>query len=85
MVAAAFGRLFLANFTNLGETVGVSHRILTVLPFIVLLYYLSARLRNGEGGRAGRLGGAAPAPVSSTRPQSSPSSSFASRLVAPWP
>ncbi len=48
VVAAAFGRLFLANFTNLGETVGVSHRILTVLPFVVLLYYLSARLRDGE-------------------------------------
>ena len=29
---AAFGRLFLANFTNLGSTVHISHRMLTVLP-----------------------------------------------------
>ena len=43
--ALAFARLFFANFTGMGETAGVSHRILTVFPLIVLFYYLSARLR----------------------------------------
>ncbi|MBI4639458.1 MAG: DUF2339 domain-containing protein, partial [Candidatus Tectomicrobia bacterium] len=46
--ALAFGRLFLANFTGMGETAGISHRILTILPFILLFYYLSARLRVEE-------------------------------------
>lgn len=50
--ALAFGRLFLANFTGTGETAGISHRILTVLPLILLFYYLWTRLRvEGEQGR----------------------------------
>jgi len=43
--ALTYGRLFLANFTGTGETGGISHRILTVLPLVVLFYYLSAKLR----------------------------------------
>jgi hypothetical protein len=46
--ALAFARLFFANFTGIGETGGVSHRILTVFPLIVLFYYLSGRLRVEE-------------------------------------
>jgi hypothetical protein len=38
-----FGRLFLGNFTNMGETVGISHRVLTVAPFIYVFYYLASR------------------------------------------
>lgn len=51
VAALAFGRLFLANFTGTGETLGISHRILSVLPVVLLLYYLWARLRveGGEG------------------------------------
>jgi len=49
VAALACGRLFLANFTNMGETAGISHRLLTVLPLIVLFYYV--RLRHGAGER----------------------------------
>lgn len=45
VLALAFGRLFMANFTITGETAGVSHRILTVAPFVFLFHYLSGRLR----------------------------------------
>ena len=41
----AYGRLFMANFTGTGETAGVSHRLLTVLPLASLFYYLSEKLR----------------------------------------
>ncbi len=44
VVFAAVGYLFLANFTNLGETAGLSHRVLTVVPLIALCYYLWLRL-----------------------------------------
>jgi hypothetical protein len=47
--ALAFGRLFVANFTGTGVTGVISHRVLTVLPIIVLQYYLWKRLR--EQGR----------------------------------
>lgn len=40
----AVGRLFLANFTNAGMTGVVSHRVLTVVPVILLLYEFAARL-----------------------------------------
>ncbi|MCE5307811.1 MAG: DUF2339 domain-containing protein [Acidobacteriales bacterium] len=43
--AFTFGRLFVANFTGTGATGVVSHRVLTVLPIIVLHYYLWKRLR----------------------------------------
>ncbi|MBZ0095613.1 MAG: DUF2339 domain-containing protein [Sulfuricella sp.] len=49
VLALAFGRLFMANFTLTGETAGVSHRILTVMPFIFLFHFLSGRLRVGAG------------------------------------
>lgn len=52
VLALAFGRLFMANFTITGETAGVSHRILTVTPFIFLFHYLSGRLRAETGSMA---------------------------------
>lgn len=45
LVLAAFGRLFLANFANFGFTGVLSHRVLLVTPVVVLLYYLSWRMR----------------------------------------
>ncbi len=53
--ALAYGRLFLANFTGTGETAGVSHRLLTVFPIIILFYYFSAKVR--VEGKHGRLVG----------------------------
>ncbi len=41
---SAFARTFLANFVGLGETAGISHRILTVVPLIGLYYYLASKL-----------------------------------------
>ncbi len=43
LATAAFGRLFFANFTNGGETLGVSHRVLTVTPVVACLYGLRKR------------------------------------------
>lgn len=43
-VALTVGRLFLANFTNTGMTGFVSHRLLTVVPVVILLYHVAARL-----------------------------------------
>lgn len=47
-VHAAFGRLFFANFTNLGNTLHVSHRMLTVLPIAISEYYVWRRYRLAE-------------------------------------
>jgi Predicted membrane protein (DUF2339) len=44
--ALAFARLFQANFTGTGATGLFSHRVLTVLPIVVLHYYLWKRLRD---------------------------------------
>ncbi len=38
-------RLFIANFTTLGMTAGVSHRLLTVVPIVVFLYAMQARVK----------------------------------------
>jgi uncharacterized membrane protein len=43
---AAFGRLFLANFANLGDTFGISHRMLSVLPIAISEYYVWWRYKN---------------------------------------
>jgi len=43
--AAAFARLFLANFTDLGNTWRISHRMLTVVPIVVSQYYAWWRYR----------------------------------------
>jgi len=43
-VTLAAGRLFLANFTNVGMTGPVSHRLLTVVPVILVLEGLAIRL-----------------------------------------
>ena len=51
LAVGAFGRLFLVNLVNPGATFGVSHRILTVAPMTLLMYYLSVRLA-APGGRA---------------------------------
>jgi uncharacterized membrane protein len=48
MAAIAAGRLFFSNFTTMGETAGVSHRLLTVAPLIVMLYYLWSRLGDAD-------------------------------------
>lgn len=40
---AAFGRLFFANFTGLGQVGAVSHRVLTVVPVVVSYYYQWSR------------------------------------------
>jgi hypothetical protein len=53
LAAATFVRLFLANFTGLGETVGVSHRLLTVVPSIILFAHLRLRLQ-AEGAQEPR-------------------------------
>ena len=42
---AAFVRLFMSNFPALGYTGFLSHRLLTVTPFIPLYYYLWSRSR----------------------------------------
>ena len=49
-VAAAAGatRLFLANFDVLGNTAGISHRLLSVVPVIVCHYYQWSRLRDAR-------------------------------------
>ena len=44
LTGLTFGRLFLVNFTSLGVTAGVSHRVLTVVPLIVFFYLLRSRL-----------------------------------------
>lgn len=46
--AAVIGRLFLANFTDLGNTLRLSHRILTVGPIVVSQYYVWWRYRRVE-------------------------------------
>jgi uncharacterized membrane protein len=42
---AAFGRVFMGNLDNLGDSYGISHRLLTVGPMIAAYYYLAARFR----------------------------------------
>jgi hypothetical protein len=37
--AAVFGRMFLANFTDMGNTWRISHRMLTVVPIVVSQYF----------------------------------------------
>lgn len=44
----AFGRLFISNFTLEGHTSGISHRLLTVMPMVVLYFQVFARC-SGEG------------------------------------
>ncbi len=43
--AATFARLFMANFTEFGNTLHISHRLLTVGPVIVSHYYIWRRYR----------------------------------------
>ncbi len=45
---AVFGRLFLANFTDLGNTWRISHRMLTVVPVVVSQYYAWWRYRSSD-------------------------------------
>jgi hypothetical protein len=44
----SFGRLFLANFTDLGNTLRISHRMLTVVPIAVSEYYAWWRYQRAE-------------------------------------
>jgi hypothetical protein len=48
LLIAAFGRLFLANFVALGDAFGISHRLITVIPVIVTIYYLRLRLLESQ-------------------------------------
>jgi hypothetical protein len=48
VAVTVFGRLFLANFTDLGNTFHVSHRMLTVVPIMLSQYYVWARFRRAE-------------------------------------
>jgi uncharacterized membrane protein len=49
LLAATVARLFVANFTASGETAGLSHRLLTAGPVVLLLYYLHGRLAAEAG------------------------------------
>jgi hypothetical protein len=40
LAACGIGRLFMANFTISGRSLGISHRLLTVVPYSALCYYL---------------------------------------------
>jgi hypothetical protein len=46
LAGMTFARLFFGNFTNLGATAFVSHRILTVVPVICLYCYLWGRTKS---------------------------------------
>jgi len=46
LAGLTFGRLFMANFVALGEAMGISHRVLTVVPIIALFYYLYSQTRD---------------------------------------
>jgi hypothetical protein len=48
VAAIVFARLFFANFTDLGNTLRISHRLLTVAPIIVSEYYVWSRYRLGS-------------------------------------
>jgi len=48
VAASVCGRLFLANFAELGGTLHISHRLLTVLPILVSQYYVWWRYRRAE-------------------------------------
>ncbi|MGE5192178.1 MAG: DUF2339 domain-containing protein [Deltaproteobacteria bacterium] len=50
LVLLAVGRLFFVNFTTPGTTLGVSHRLLTVVPIVVLLWHLRARFKESLEG-----------------------------------
>jgi uncharacterized membrane protein len=43
VLAATFGRLFLANFTAPGDSLGLSHRLITVIPAVAIFYHLRSR------------------------------------------
>lgn len=55
ITAAVIGRVFLANLTDFGETAGISHRILTVVPIVVSQYYLGWRYRASAAATAERI------------------------------
>lgn len=50
VAAAVCVRLFLANFTNLGDTLHISHRMLTVVPILASQYYVWSRYRQANVG-----------------------------------
>jgi hypothetical protein len=53
LVALGFGHLFLANFTAPGEIFGLSHRLVTVVPLVAMLYYLRSRVTEEQSGGRG--------------------------------
>jgi uncharacterized membrane protein len=48
VAASVCGRLFLANFTDLGDTLHISHRMLTVVPILISQYYVWLRYRQAN-------------------------------------
>jgi hypothetical protein len=46
--ALMLGRIFFANLVNPGVTAGISHRLLTVGPIVILCYYLASRLSDAR-------------------------------------
>jgi uncharacterized membrane protein len=46
LATLSFGRLFLADFASPGTSLGISHRILTVVPMIITFYFMSAQARH---------------------------------------
>ena len=57
VLAATFGRLFLANFTAPGASFGLSHRLITVGPVVAIFYHLRSRtLETSESGGHLQLG-----------------------------
>jgi hypothetical protein len=48
VAGCVFGRLFLANFTDLGDTLHLSRRMLTVLPVVLSQYYVWTRYQRAE-------------------------------------
>lgn len=54
LIFAALVRLFFANFPVLTETAGISHRVLTVVPLLVLVWH-AWRRSNSDPELAGRL------------------------------
>ena len=48
LMGFAFGRLFLSNFTAAGEILGLSHRLITIVPIAAMFYYLRLRVRDEQ-------------------------------------
>ncbi|MGI9568828.1 MAG: hypothetical protein ACR2PH_03615, partial [Desulfobulbia bacterium] len=50
LAGLSFGRLFMANFVAPTEVMGISHRVVTVVPIVALLYYFRSMTKANSGG-----------------------------------